>query len=348
MAHCTAICAVLLCAFAPGVQADPQTTGTLSETHFAEYSPLSSNAELARRMLSPLSAAQIPAILARTRAVLRGQPVDLSQETFAVYVTAREPPRGYALVVFVPPWNALRLPDGWGPVLDQYGAIFVGAVRSGNDQSVVGRRVPLAILGEQNIVLHYRIDDQRIYVAGFSGGSRVALRLALAYPDLFRGAILNAGSDPIGTASIPLPPKDLLFRFQQSSHLIYVTGDRDSFHVAMDFASMHSLRDWCVFDVEDHPTAWSDHEVINPEALARALDALSKPAPTDVDRIATCRAGIDAELDSKLRQVQSSILAGDRDSARDLLKDIDSRFGGLAAPNSLTLSTDIDKIAAKQ
>ena len=343
-----AVCAMSLYAFAAGAQADPQTAGSLSETRFAEYSSLSSNAELARRLLSPLSAAQLSAILARTAARLSAQPVNLAQETFAVYVPAREPPQGYGLVVFVPPWNALRLPDGWGPVLDENGAIFVSAIRSGNDQSVVGRRVPLAILGEQNVVRRYPIDPRRIYVAGFSGGSRVALRLALAYPDLFRGAILNAGSDPIGTASIPLPPKDLLFQFQQFSHLIYVTGDRDSFHVAKDFSSMHSLRDWCVFGVEDHPTAWSDHEVINPEALSRALDGLSKPEPADANQLAACRAGIDAELENRLRQVQAFITAGNRESASDLLKDIDTRFGGLAAPDSVTLSADIDKIAAKQ
>lgn len=51
---------------------------------------------------------------------------------------------------------------------------------------------------------------------GFSGGSRVAEIAALAYPDVFRGAILNAGADPIdGQDGIDKPPADLLRAFQR-------------------------------------------------------------------------------------------------------------------------------------
>ena len=323
------------------------SSGTLSEIHFADYTPLSSNMELARRMLSPLQAAELPKILAQKRERLSEQPVDLAQESFALYVPAHEPPQGYGLVVFVLPWDAARLPDGWGPVLDEKGLIFVSAARSGNDQSAVGRREPLAVLAEQNVEHRYRIDSQRIYVAGFSGGSRVALRLALAYPDLFRGAILNASSDPIGTATVELPPKDLFLQFQEQGHFVYVTGDRDTARFAWDFASMHSLRDWCVFNVESQTNNFTGHEVMSPEALSRALDSLAKPIEVDAGRLADCRGGIDAELESKLRQVQSLISAGNRDAARDILKEIDTRFGGLAAPQTLELENELDKSAVK-
>jgi hypothetical protein len=323
------------------------SSGTLSEIHFADYTPLSSNMELARRTLSPLQAAELPKTLAQKGERLSVQPVDLAQESFALYVPAREPPQGYGLVVFVSPWDAARLPDGWGPVLDEKGLIFVSAARSGNDQSALGRREPLAVLAEQNVVHRYRVDPQRIYIAGFSGGSRVALRLALAYPDLFRGAVLNASSDPIGTTAVELPPKDLFLQFQEEAHLVYVTGDRDTSRVAWDFASMHSLRDWCVFNVEYQTNNFTGHEVMSPEALSRALDSLAKPLEADTGRLAECRGGIDAELESKLRQVQSLISAGNRDAARDVLKDIDTRFGGLAAPQTLELESKLDQPAAK-
>src|SRR5947207_2364598 len=58
---------------------------------FADYTPLSSNAEIIRRMLSPLAAAQIPAALARAGTHLSDQPVNLAQEKFIMYVPAREP-----------------------------------------------------------------------------------------------------------------------------------------------------------------------------------------------------------------------------------------------------------------
>ncbi len=322
-------------------------SGTLSEIRFADYTPLSSNMELARRMLSPLKAAELPKALAQKREKLSAQPIDLAQESFALYVPAREPPHGYGLVVFVSPWDAARLPGGWGPVLDEKGLIFVSAARSGNDQSALGRREPLAVLAEQNVAHRYRIDPQRIYIAGFSGGSRVALRLALAYPDLFRGAVLNASSDPIGTAAAELPPKDLFLQFQEKGHLVYVTGDRDTSRVAWDFASMHSLRDWCVFNVEYQTSNFTGHEAMSPEALSRAFDSLAKPVQADAGRLAECRSGIDAELEGKLRQVQSLISAGNRDAARDILKEIDTRFGGFAAPQILELEGELDQPAVK-
>src|SRR5207302_4709848 len=144
--------------------------------------------ELIRRMLSPLAAAQIPAVQARMGLRLSEQPVDLAREKFVLYVPRRAPDRGYGLLVFVPPSDDAALPPGWVPVLDQFGLILVRPVRSGNDQSAFGRRYPLAILAEYNVATRYRLDPDRIYIAGFSGGSRVALRLALAYPDVFRGA----------------------------------------------------------------------------------------------------------------------------------------------------------------
>ncbi|HEX9158786.1 MAG TPA: PHB depolymerase family esterase [Rhizomicrobium sp.] len=322
-------------------------SGTLSEIHFADYTPLSSNRELTRRILSPLHEAELTKYLAQKNERLSEHPVDLAQESFALYVPAREPPQGYGLVVFVAPWNEASLPGGWGSVLDEKGLIFVSAARSGNDQSAIGRREPLAVLAEQNVVHRYRVDPQRIYIAGFSGGSRVALRLALAYPDVFRGAVLNASSDPIGTESIQLPPKDLFFQFQEKAHLVYVTGDRDTSRVAFDLASMHSLRDWCVFNVEYQTNNFTGHQVMSPQALSRALDSLAKPIEADAGRLATCRAGVDADLESRLRQVQSLISAGNRDAARDSLKDIDTRFGGLGAPQTLALESELDQPAVK-
>src|SRR5207302_469453 len=104
----------------------------------------------------------------------------------------------------------------------------------------LARREPLALLAAHNLMRRYPVDPERVYVGGFSGGARVAMRLALGYPDLFRGAILNAGSDPIGGAEIPLPPRELFMRFQSSTRIVYVTGERDDPHVSDDSVSMQS------------------------------------------------------------------------------------------------------------
>ncbi|HSS05536.1 MAG TPA: hypothetical protein VLK83_00190, partial [Rhodanobacteraceae bacterium] len=180
--------------------------GLMKDVTFGDYAAAASSSELARRLLTPLAFERIRPRLASART----EPLDLAQERFVVYVPqGQPPPNGYGLLVFIPPWPEAALPKDWPHVLDRHGMLFVSAARSGNDADTLDRRIPLALLGYENIHKRYKIDPTRTYVGGLSGGSRVALRVALAYPDLFRGALLNAGSDPLGGDGIALPPADL-------------------------------------------------------------------------------------------------------------------------------------------
>jgi pimeloyl-ACP methyl ester carboxylesterase len=317
------------------------TAQRLDEVTFTDYAPLSGSSELVRRLFSPLAAAHLAHELERSGKTLNEQALNLAEEKFGVYVPSRKPPGGYGLMVFVPPWPDTRLPPGWGPVLDRYGVIFVSAARSGNDQSVLGRRVPLALLAEENAARRYPVDPQRVYIAGFSGGSHVAMRLALGYPDTFRGAILNAGSDPIGSAEIPLPPRDLFLRFQSSTRVLYITGARDSLHRHEDEASMTSMRSWCVPGSDSYVMADAGHEVADPDALSRALYALRQTGQPDPHRLDACRSGLEKQLASQFEQLQSLIAGGRRDAAGALLRQIDQRFGGLAAPRSVALASGL-------
>jgi len=226
-------------------------------------------------------------------------------------------------------------------VLDRFGVIFVSAARSGNDESVIGRREPLALLAAQNIIRQYPVDPERVYVGGFSGGSRVALRLALGYSDLFHGAILNAGSDPIGNSEIPLPPRDLLLKFQNSTHLIYVTGERDTPHASDDLVSMRSMRQWCMSNVDSFLQPRVGHEVAAAAALSRSLGALTNSTRPDPAKLSACRSAIDTELQTKLQSVESLIASGQKAQAQKRLKNVDERFGGLAAPRSLDLASKL-------
>lgn len=321
-----------------------QSTGLQQNVVFGDYSPLSGNTEMARRLLTPLVAAQIPRNLARTGSTLSEQPIDLARENFVVYVPAQKPPGGYGLLVFVPPWQEAKLPEGWESILDQYGMIYVSAARSGNPESVLGRREPLALLAEANIARRYALDPARIVIGGLSGGSRVAQHLALGYPDVFRAALLNAGSDPIGTERNPLPPRDLFFQFQNSTRLVYVTGADDPLHLAWDVASKQSMREWCVFDIDRQITPGVAHQIASTAALSRALQALFNPVPPDPNELAACRASRDAELTAKFQQVEALIAARKHDDAQALLKDIDTGFGGLAAPRSVELAAQISAL----
>jgi pimeloyl-ACP methyl ester carboxylesterase len=327
-----------------GARAASAAVGTPRQVLFTHYSSFFSNAEIVRRLLTPLTQESVRETLARTHQTLGPYPLDLAKERFLVYVPATTaPPGGYGLLVFVPPWEPASLPFGWSLQLDRYGVIFVTPARAGNAQAVLSRRVPLALAAEAGIVRQYPVDRRRIYVGGFSGGSRVALRIALGFPDIFRGALLNAGADALG---IPdpwggpdtLPSSDLFRRFQGSSRLVYVTGELDTENLASDASSVQSMRRQCVFDVETNETHDAGHELMSPQAFGQALAQLLNPTASDPKRLQACRSRLQRRLDDELARAQTLVVGGRRASARKLLLSIDQHFGGLAAPRIVQLA----------
>ena len=341
------MCALLLpgmVSLPPAVHADPPPalTGLQRDVTFTEPSPFSNNAEMAKRLLTPLYARRIRQELARSGQALRDQPLDVARQHFAVYVPADRPAHGYALLVFVPPWELATVPREWIPVLDRQGFIFVTAADSGNSANIFDRREPLALLAAHNIMQRYSVDPQRVYVGGFSGGARVALRLALGYPDLFRGALLTGGTDPIGAADAPLPAADLLRQFQNSSRLVYMTGAEDSLNLDKDIASRESLRDWCVFDLDTEAMPRAGHEAADARSLESALKALGNQEPVNATKLADCRARIERELAAKLARLREALSGGNTREAAALLMKIDERFGALAAPQSVEFAAQLE------
>jgi len=334
--------AALFLAIRPVTVGAPSTGGvTQREATFQQYSVFSSNALLVQRLFSPLAAQKIEREVSGSGKTLAGQPVDLAKERFLIYVPPEPATHRYALLVFVPPWQEARLPSGWVAALDRQGVIFVTAARSGNDEPALERREPLALLAATNVMSQYPIDPERVYVAGFSGGSRIALRLALGYPDLFRGALLNAGSDPIGNKGAPIPSKELFLKFQESTRLVYVTGERDTAHAADDMLSMRSMHQWCVFNVENYIEPRVGHEVADGAFLSQALIYLLSGTTRNAERLPGCRSKLDAEVTAQLRSVRELFAGGRRADAAELLARADEQFGGLAAPQSIVLSAGL-------
>jgi len=270
---------------------------------------------------------------------LREQAIDLSNERFDVYVPPHPHAQSYSLLVFVSPWATGAVPPQWTSSLDHHDMIFVSAANSGNDANVIDRREPLALLAVQNIVNRYPVDPERVYIGGFSGGSRVALRLALGYPDVFHGALLDAGSDAIGNPHAPLPASPLFRQLQESTRLVYATGEHDDLHLAEDMASRQSLREWCIFDTVTVTIPWKGHELPNASSFDRALDSLVKPETPNANKLADCRARIDEELNARLKQAEDLIAGGSLGEARRSLEKIDAHYGGLAAPRSVDLAS---------
>lgn len=246
------------------------------EVTFTVVSPFSRNEELMRRLLPRAEAAALAEGLAKRGERLAEQPVDPAKERFILHVPPTEPEGGYALLVFVGPWQQAKIPRGWEEVLDRLGLIYVSAAKSGNEEITLARREPLALIAAANVMAKYRVDPAKVFIGGFSGGSRVAERLALGYPDLFRGALLDAGSDRVGEADLPLPPDDLLALFHEKSWLVFVTGDNDQLNRRLDADTMRSLDEIGMSNYVSQTAPWIGHAVLPPAAFEAAMQVLLK------------------------------------------------------------------------
>jgi hypothetical protein len=313
------------------------TQGLQRHVVFSDYADASRSLEVARRLLTPLTHMEL--LQAATRVGLRDQAIDLQNELFSVYVPASRPSRGYGLLVFVPPWREAALPAGWDAVLDESGMIFVTAARSGNEENILDRRIPLALLAAYNLMQRYPVDPDRVYVGGFSGGARVALRVALGYPDLFHGAFLNAGSDAIGHRSAALPPGELFAEFQDTTRIDYATGTDDGVNMNLDMGSRASMRGWCEFNTQVDTIYRQGHEVAGANSLRRALAYLDRRSPGDPAALSACRAGIARQVNSAFEKVAHLLDLGKSADARRQLRQLDARYAGLAAAQITALES---------
>jgi hypothetical protein len=316
----------------------PHPASVTQEVVFTEYSPLSRNAEIGRRVLTPVTYARGRTALRSSGKEFREQQIDLSAERFALYVPSGAPPKnGWGLLVFISPAPEPVRPSLWRPQLDRHELILVSPANAGNDASVLDRRLPLALLAYENVRAQQPIDPDRVYVGGFSGGSRAAEIAALGYPDVFRGALLEAGSDPIdGERGIYKPSWELFRQFQQS-RLVYVTGERDQGNLLDDQVSIASMKANCVFDVEVVLAHRLGHEFLDQANFGRALDSLERRSPPDPAELEKCNARMQLEIGARLAEAEAAVARGDRNGAYGLLKAIDGRYAGLAAPGSVEL-----------
>jgi pimeloyl-ACP methyl ester carboxylesterase len=336
------LCTLLVLAGCATAKGKPGTL--LQDVVFTQSSPLSSNAEIIRRTLPPLTARYGQRALLAKGQALREQAIDLAAERFVVYVPGGAPPKGgYGLLVFVSPGPEALQPSYWRAPLDHHGLIFVSAANAGNEVPVLNRRLPLALLAFLNINSRYPLNPERVYIGGLSGGSRVAEMTALAYPDIFRGALLNAGSDPIGgEQGIYLPPADLFEKFQRT-RLVFVTGRRDELNLDDDADARHSLRSFCVFDIEVKQPPRLGHELMDSNALEGALTALERHTATDALKLSACNAELRRGLSADFAAASAAMTRGDRSAARALMLKLDARYGGLAAAEMLALDARLEQ-----
>lgn len=325
------------------------TPGWHRAERFTLYSPLASKWALASRTLAPTTFARLQRFEAATGTDAVEHTVDLADERFDVFVPSRQPADGYGLLVFVAPMPEWHLPRSWRSELDARGIVFVVARRSGNDEPVYDRRLPLALHAFENMHGRLPIDAARVYVGGFSGGARVAQRLAMSYPDVFVGALLLAGSQPFGAPGLfgepwALPPEPWATRFMRDTRLVLASGTMDLVNRAHDADAAESLRAHCVEHVALIRIPRLDHWVPEGRYFRRVMDALETSPPAGAHASGdACRTTLRARAAEAMDRAERLLDAGRPAQAGALLAEAEGRYGGLAAPRSLALA---DRIAA--
>lgn len=213
--------------------------------------------------------------------------LDLAQESFSAHV-----PPGYnsssqrsGLIVFIYASDEdCAVPSGWASVLDRRGLVFISPLRAGNAQPL-NRRRGLAVLGAMAALKQGKIDPQRVYVAGFSGGARVAGQVAIMQPGLFRGTIQNCGADfdrpmpPIADRPADRPAGDYgvepelgrgMERARRNVMLTLITGARDFRHG--DLLDIAAAYDKAGFQIKLIDVPGMGHGICAATTLNEALD----------------------------------------------------------------------------
>ena len=129
-----------------------------------------------------------------------------------------ESPAG--IIVYVSPSQSGTPPRGWSSVMDEHNLIWISANKSGN-RVLVPLRVLKAILALHAIQQEYVLDETRIYVAGFSGGGKIASMIATDYAKTFDGGFFICG---VEFWDVDEPR---YFEAIKSSRYVFLTGERD-------------------------------------------------------------------------------------------------------------------------
>jgi len=229
MTLCLAV-VLLACVFpvVPAGADEPEVRTGAFEAVFGERCSASNLANILRRMQCRPQA---------NRSL--GNGYRIGNERYSVYV----PPgysedAGYGLLVWISAGERGDMPQGWETLLDKHKLIWVGAHRSGNQHNVPARRMALALDAVYNMRKRYKIERDRVYVSGISGGGRAASILAMHYPDIFRGGVFVVGVDCWREIAIPgqpgrvwkpmpKPRPQYLGMARRRGRYVLLTGDND-------------------------------------------------------------------------------------------------------------------------
>src|SRR3989454_1955839 len=145
----------------------------------------------------------------QTNAIPKGQIVERmeclsdSSQSYALYLPSNyTPDRKWPILYALDPGARGKTPvEHFKEAAEKYGWILAG---SNNSRNGPWRRAAEAWSAmTKDTLQRFSIDDNRVYVTGFSGGARVALQLAQLCQDCLAGVIASGAGFPAGLAPSP-------------------------------------------------------------------------------------------------------------------------------------------------
>lgn len=113
---------------------------------------------------------------------------------WSVYVPGDySPKRPPGVIVFVPSRSRGTVPDNWRALMDEKNLIWMGPMVAGASEPS-NERVLKAILAPYAIADRYAVNSNRVYIAGYSDGGKVANIVHSADPVMFKGGLYICGA----------------------------------------------------------------------------------------------------------------------------------------------------------
>jgi predicted esterase len=161
----------------------------------------------------------------------------LGEETIRVRLPKGfDPSTPAGVLVWISPNEDGRIPTIFEPECDELGLIAIGVDNNGNQRQITDR-LQNHLDSIETLATRARIDRQRIYLSGMSGGGRCSGILQLAFPEQFAGAVPIVGLDsyhnaPTGTVGQYWPrrlgkPSGIEMRALKDRRIRSITGTVD-------------------------------------------------------------------------------------------------------------------------
>jgi hypothetical protein len=168
---------------------------------------------------------------------------DLEKESFDAYVPPKyDGKKPFGLLVFISPGPkggvaGFDRDGGWRKSLDEREIIWIGPNNAGNNRPPL-MRLSLALDAAHNAAKKWKIDPERVYIGGVSGGGRCTSMLLMGFPDVFRGGYSIIGADFFRHLKSPekgglyqgvfKPPTGKNLALAKQRRFVLLTGDNDA------------------------------------------------------------------------------------------------------------------------